>query len=70
MDMSISSIIGLVSIFFAGLCVNNGVPIWGAAIIVIAISAAIGVINGLSCSIWAHAIIYRNTYYNEYVERH
>lgn len=46
MDMSISSIIGLVSIFFAGLCVNNGVPIWGAAIIVIAISAAIGVING------------------------
>lgn len=46
MDMSISSIIGLVSIFFAGLCVNSGVPIWAAAIIVIAISAAIGVING------------------------
>lgn len=46
MDMSISSIIGLVSIFFAGLCVNSGVPIWAAAIIVIAVSAAIGVING------------------------
>ncbi|HCR84472.1 MAG TPA: ribose ABC transporter permease [Lachnospiraceae bacterium] len=46
MDMSISSIIGMVSIFFAGLSVNNNIPIWAAFIIVVLLSAVIGVING------------------------
>jgi ribose transport system permease protein len=47
MDMSISAIIGMVSIFFAGLVVTLGVPVWLAVIIVLLMAAAIGVINGL-----------------------
>lgn len=46
MDMSISSTIGMVSIFFAGFVVNNNMPIWIAFLIVIAMSAVIGIING------------------------
>ncbi|MBU9739530.1 ABC transporter permease [Diplocloster agilis] len=46
MDMSISSTIGLVSIFFAGCTVNYGLPIWVSFLIVVAMSAAVGVING------------------------
>lgn len=46
MDMSISSIIGMVSIFFAGFVVNNGLPIWLAFLIVVVMSAAVGIING------------------------
>ncbi|WP_334104720.1 ABC transporter permease, partial [Muricomes intestini] len=42
----ISSVIGMVSIFFAGLSVNNNIPIWAAFIIVVLLSAVIGVING------------------------
>ena len=46
MDMSISSVIGMVSIFFAGFVVRMGMPIWLAFLIVVAMSAVIGVING------------------------
>lgn len=45
MDMSISSIIGMVSIFFAGFVAKMGMPIWAAFLIVIVMSAAIGVVN-------------------------
>lgn len=46
MDMSISSIIGMVSIFFAGFCVKMGLPIGVAILLVLLMAAAIGVING------------------------
>jgi ribose transport system permease protein len=46
MDMSISSIIGMVSIFFAGFVVNTGMPIWLSFLIVILMSALIGALNG------------------------
>ena len=46
MDMSISSIIGMVSIFFAGFVVKMGMPIWLAFLLVVAMSAAVGVVNG------------------------
>lgn len=46
MDMSITSIIGMVSIFFAGFVVNNGMPIWLAIVIVLLMSVVIGVLNG------------------------
>jgi ribose transport system permease protein len=47
MDMSISATIGMVSIFFAGFVVKLGVPIWTAVLLVTALSAGVGVINGL-----------------------
>lgn len=47
MDMSISSIIGMVSILFAGLVVNQNIPIGLAFIIVILLSSLIGVLNGV-----------------------
>jgi ribose transport system permease protein len=47
MDMSISAIIGMVSIFFAGFVVLMGLPIWLAVILVLLMAAAIGVINGV-----------------------
>ena len=46
MDMSISSIIGMVSIFFAGFVVKNNWPIWLAIIAVLLMSALVGVVNG------------------------
>ncbi|GHV86068.1 ribose ABC transporter permease [Spirochaetia bacterium] len=46
MDMSISATIGMVSIFFAGIVVQLGLPIWTAVSLVILMSALIGVING------------------------
>lgn len=46
MDMSISSIIGMVSIFFAGFVAKMGIPIWLSFLIVVAMSAAVGVLNG------------------------
>ncbi|MCF0145328.1 MAG: ABC transporter permease [Eubacterium sp.] len=46
MDMSISSTIGMVSIFFASFTVNNGFPIWISFLLVIAMSMVVGVING------------------------
>ena len=47
MDMSISSTIGMVSIFFAGFCVKMGLPMGLAILLVLFMSAAIGVINGV-----------------------
>lgn len=47
MDMSISSVIGMVSIFFAGFVVTMGLPLWLAIVIVLLMAAAIGLINGL-----------------------
>lgn len=47
MDMSITSIIGMSSIFFAGFVVNAGMPIFIALFLVILMSMAIGVINGV-----------------------
>lgn len=46
MDMSISSTIGTVSIFFAGFTVNMGLPIWLSFLLVILIAVAVGVVNG------------------------
>ena len=45
--MSISAIIGMVSIFFAGLVVTMGVPVWIAVIIVMLMSIVVGIINGM-----------------------
>ena len=47
MDMSISSIIGMVSIFFAGFTVNNGMSMFVAIIIVLIMSIIVGILNGL-----------------------
>jgi len=47
MDMSVSSVIGMVSIFFAGFVVKMGIPVWMALAIVLAIAAFVGVINGV-----------------------
>ena len=47
MDMSISSLIGMVSIFFAGFVVKTGMPIMAAISIVVIISVVVGVINGV-----------------------
>lgn len=46
MDMSVSSIIGTVSIFFAGFVVKMGMPVWVAVILVTLMSIVIGIING------------------------
>jgi ribose transport system permease protein len=46
MDMSISAIIGMASIFFAGFVVKMGLPIWMAILIVLVIGVIIGLING------------------------
>ncbi len=47
MDMSITSTINMVSILFAGLIVNNGLPLWLSMVSVIIMSIVIGVINGI-----------------------
>ncbi len=47
MDMSISSIIGMVSIFFAGFVVKMGMPVWIAIALVVAMAAVIGTVNGI-----------------------
>lgn len=47
MDMSISSIIGLVSIFFAGFAVTMGIPVWIAIVLVILMAIAVGLVNGV-----------------------
>lgn len=46
MDMSITSTIGMVSIFFAGFVANMGLPIWLAFLVVLLMSMGVGVING------------------------
>jgi len=46
MDMSVSSIIGLVSIFFAGFVVTLGIPVWLAIVLVLIMAIIVGVING------------------------
>ena len=46
MDMSISATIGMTSIFFAGLVVKLGMPIWLAILAVLAIAVIVGLING------------------------
>ena len=47
MDMSISSIIGMVSIFFAGFAVTLGVPVWLAIVLVMLMAIAVGIVNGV-----------------------
>lgn len=47
MDMSISSTIGMVSIFFAGFTVRAGMPMGAAMLLVAVMAAALGIINGL-----------------------
>lgn len=46
MDMSVSSIIGTVSIFFAGFVVKMGIPLFPAMVLVTLISIVIGILNG------------------------
>jgi ribose transport system permease protein len=47
MDMSISSIIGMVSIFFAGFAVTMGMPVWLAIMLVMLMAVAFGFANGV-----------------------
>ena len=47
MDMSITSTIGMTSIFLAGFVVNDGIPLGLALALVFAMSAAVGIINGV-----------------------
>ena len=47
MDMSISSTIGTVSIFFAGFVVKMGIPVFPAMLLVILMAAVVGAINGV-----------------------
>jgi len=47
MDMSVTSIIGMVSIFFAGFVVKLGMPVWAAIFLVLLFSVVTGVINGV-----------------------
>jgi len=47
MDMSIGSIIGMVSCFFAGFVAKSGMPVGTALIIVLLFAVAVGTINGL-----------------------
>jgi ribose transport system permease protein len=47
MDMSLSSIIGMVSIFFAGFAVRMGMPIWLALVLIMLLSIIFGFINGV-----------------------
>jgi ribose transport system permease protein len=53
MDMSITSIIGMTSIFFAGMVVNAGVPMFWAVVIVFALAIAVGIING-ALTVYGH----------------
>lgn len=53
MDMSITSIIGMSSIFFAGFVVNNGMPMWLAFILIFLFAIALGIINGV-IAIYGH----------------
>jgi ribose transport system permease protein len=46
MDMSISSIIGMVSIFFAGFAVWMGLPVWLAVVFVLLMAVIVGLLNG------------------------
>ncbi|HWR10582.1 MAG TPA: ABC transporter permease [Rectinemataceae bacterium] len=47
MDMSVSSVIGMISIFFAGFVVKMGLPIWLAILAVLAIAVVVGIVNGV-----------------------
>jgi len=47
MDMSISSIIGMVSIFFAGFAVWMGIPVWIAIVLALLLAVLVGLVNGL-----------------------
>jgi len=47
MDMSISSIIGMTSIYFAGFVVKNSIPVPAAVGIVMVLAIAVGIINGI-----------------------
>jgi ribose transport system permease protein len=53
MDMSITSVIGMTSIFFAGMMVNAGVPIFWAIVVVFALAIVVGMINGM-LTIYGH----------------
>ena len=46
MDMSITSIIGMVSIFFAGFAVTMGLPVWLAVVLVMLMAVLVGIVNG------------------------
>ncbi len=46
MDMSVSSVIGMISIFLAGFVVKMGLPIWLALLLVLAMAVVVGIING------------------------
>lgn len=47
MDMSISAIIGMVSIFFAGFAVTLGFPVWIAITLVMIMAIFVGLFNGV-----------------------
>lgn len=53
MDMSITSIIGMTSIFFAGMVVNGGVPMVWALVIVFVLAILVGIING-ALTVYGH----------------
>lgn len=47
MDMSITSIIGMVSIYFAGFAVRLGLPLGVSIILVLLMAIVVGIVNGL-----------------------
>lgn len=67
MDMSISSIIGMVSIFFAGFCVQNNLPMGVAFLLVLLMSIVIGIINGAR-RLRQNAVLHRNARHYEHAQ--
>jgi ribose transport system permease protein len=53
MDMSITSIIGMTSIFFAGMVVNAGIPMFWAMVIVFGLAILVGILNG-ALTVYGH----------------
>lgn len=47
MDMSIGSIIGMVSIFYAGFVANAGMNPWLAVVLVLLMAISVGIVNGV-----------------------
>ena len=68
MDMSISSIIGMVSIFFAGFCVQNNLPMGVAFLLVLLMSIVIGIINGALVVYGKNAVLHRNARHYEHAQ--
>jgi len=67
--MSITSIINIVSIFFAGFVVNNGIPMGLSLFIVLLMSVFYRDNKWTFGSLWKGSIVYCNACCNEYFKR-